>query len=160
MSAFVLISDATLTSAAATISAPVDTAYRMFRVTMFVVKDGTPGTPLVQLNSDSGTNYARQILTADSTTVSAARQTGQTSISTSGLAASTAAVYQLEVSKPLAGIPARATLTMASLDSSILYRAVSGEWSNTADLISSIDLSLSAGNFAAGTRILVEGAAP
>lgn len=163
--AFELISDTTLTSAAASIQAGVSTDYRRFRLTLYVVKDATDGAVSVRFNSDSGANYAWQEVKAVDTAVSGARSTAQAAITVNqAIDADDTGLYLVEVEKPLASTTGRCTATASLIDNAgtpaIEVFAVSGEWSNTSDLISSIAVLASAGNFAAGTRLLVEGAKP
>jgi hypothetical protein len=147
-------------------TAVLDTDYRMFRVTFYAVKDATDGTVSLRLNADSGANYAYQDITADSTTVDGARVTGATAIvlDTDGLVdGSSAALFTVEVNKPLTTTPARTTSTasyMQATGPAINYEAVVGEWANTADLIDEITVLASAGSFAIGTRCVIEGAQP
>lgn len=166
--AFELISDTTLTSAAASISASVSTDYRRFRLTLYVLKDATAGEALIRFNADSGANYTWQLAYASATTAASSRVTGSAYIPATGgqfnIAASSPALCTVEVEKPLASTPARtvgSTSLFADLTTdAVALTEVSGEWSNTADLISSVAIVASAGNFAAGTRLLVEGAQP
>ena len=167
MSAFVLISDQTLTSPASSISASVETTYRKFRVSLFVVKDGTNGNINLQVNADGGANYSDQALMADNTTVAATRDTGQTSVrltEAGALLASATALATVELEKPLATTPGRLTYQMANIgtggSTAITLNTGSAQWSNTADLISSITVTASGGSLATGTRMLVEGAQP
>ena len=166
VASFVLLSDETLAAPAASMTATVDTAYRMFRVTFFPVKDATDGTLSLRLNADSGANYAYQDISADSTTVDGARVTGATAIvlDTDGLMdGSSAGLFTIEVEKPLTTTPARTTSQasyMQTTGPALNYEAISGEWANTADLIDEITVLASAGDFAIGSRMLIEGAAP
>jgi len=163
---FVLLSDETLAAPAASMTATVDTAYRMFRVTFFPVKDSTDGTLSLRLNADSGANYAYQDITADSTTVDGAGVTGAAAIvlDTDGLMdGSSAGLFTIEIKKPLTTTPARTTSQasyMQTTGPALNYEAISGAWANTADLIDEITVLASAGNFAIGSRLLVEGVEP
>jgi len=156
-----IISDTTLGSAASSIAVSVDT-YTKFRVTVFAIKDGTAGSVSVRLNADSGANYAYQELKAVNAAVSAARATGQTSfIVNQAIGASQVALFTFEITKPLTTTPARFTNSSSIMDNAgtpaIELFKVSGEWANTADLITAITVLASVGDFAAGTRVIVEG---
>ena len=162
MSGFVLLSDETLAAPAASMTATVDTAYRMFRVTFFGIKDGSAGALLLRLNGDSGANYIIQGLLADSTTLTGDRRTAQTSIYApySTLTANNPAMFLYEIEKPLTTTPARVTFSSAVLLPSLSVGSQSAEWANTADLIDEITVLASSGNFAIGSRMLIEGAKP
>lgn len=155
------INTTVLASAAASITVSgIDTDYRKFRLTLYVIKDGTGGLVQYRFNGDSGTNYALEYILANSTTVSAERQTGQTQLSLARAISFTAndvGVETIEVSKPLATTPARVTASASIISTNIRYEANVGEWNNTADAISSITILVSAGNFAANTRVLTGG---
>jgi len=163
-SAFTLIEDAVLGSAAASITFSTGlTDYTKFRLTLYVIKDGSSAPVYMRLNGDTGTNYARQTLDANSTAVTGARATGATEyrpINTQ-LFASNPAILTAEIAKPLTTTPARITSSLASINTAgnIILWTGAGEWSNTADLISSISILASAGDFAANTRAVLEGAA-
>lgn len=166
MAGFTLIDDVVLESAASAINIPVDTAFRKFRVTVFVIKDGTDGAVQLRLNATAGTGYAYQDISADSTTVDGARVTGaaQIVLTTDGLMdGGSAGLFTIEIEKPLATTPARVTAQSSYLQATgpaINYEAIAGEWANTSDLISAINVLAGAANFAIGTRVLIEGAAP
>ena len=162
-SAFTLIGDTVLGSPAASITFNTGlTDYTKFRLTLYVIKDGTGGLAQYRFNGDSGTNYALEYLLANDTAVTSERKTGETQLAFARAIAFTAnatGIATLEVSKPLATTPARTTSSAAIISTNIRYEADSGEWANTADLISSITILASAGDFAANTRAVLEGAA-
>ena len=165
MAGFTLIEDQVLGSAAASITFNTGlTDYTKFRLTVYVVNDGSAKIPNVRFNADSGTNYAYQYLDVTSTSVGSARSTGQTVIplAVSSTAANSTSMFTFEVSKPLATTPARTTSNSAVMSGGgpvILMDILAGEWNNTSDLISSIAVLASAGNFDTGTRAVLEGAA-
>ena len=133
----------------------------MFRITAYIVKDGSAGNVLVTLNGDTGTNYDEQRLFGSSTTVSAIRNTGQTSFPATytQIAASEAATIDLTVAKPLAAAAGMLLAQGARLGSGGIDRdSIAGIWNNTSSLISQIDIASSSGNFAAGTVAVLEGA--
>lgn len=161
-SAFTLIEDTVLGSAAASITFNTGlTNYTKFRLTLYVIKDGSGGSIQLRFNGDSGTNYARQSLLASATLVQGARATGQTSISNQNAqTASAAGLHLFEISKPLTTTPARVIYPCSYIaGGSVVLDEVVGEWNNTADAISSISVLSSSGNFAANTRCTLEGAA-
>lgn len=162
--AWTVIDSETLAAPASSISfTGIDTTYKMFRITAYIVKDGTDGLVQLRMNNDSGANYDAQRLRGDSTTVDAARATGDTSINCnrngeSGLSQT----LEIVVAKQVAGSPAMVLWDQVMLDNAgtpaMNKFNIAGRWNNTADLISRIDLIASAGNFAAGTVVVLEGA--
>jgi len=164
MSAFELIDDVELGSAAASITVTgIDTDYRRFRLTFFGIKDGSAGRLQIRFNGDTGSNYARQVLHATGASVAGARAT-TTSIdlnaSHSNIEPNTAVTLTVEVEKPAAGVPARVTAKYAYMieASGVAHLSASAEWNNTANLIDEIIVLASATNFATGTRLVIEGA--
>jgi len=164
---FVLLSDETLAAPAASMTATVDTAYRMFRVTFFGIKDGTPGYGIIRLNSDAGNNYIYQRISADNTTVAGVRGSANAALrpmSAFDIAANGTQMWTCDIEKPLATTPARATSSGSIFGDlatdAICYESATNEWANTADLIDEITVLASAGDFAIGSRMLVEGVEP
>lgn len=158
-----VIDSTTLGSAAASISfASIDSKYKLFRVTAYVVKDATAHQATLRINNDSGANYDYQRLNGSSTTVSAARVTGQTSIlltPTETIAANSIAQFSIIIGKQIAGSAAM-VLSDGTFDATSVGRVkadIAARWNNTADLINRIDLISSSGNFAAGTVVVLEG---
>ena len=160
--AWAVIGSATLGSAAASISfTGIDTSYRMFRITAYIVKDGTGGDVGLRFNNDSGSNYAYQRLSGSSTSVAAARVTGQTLIDCDfgALQANENGTYVFTIAKQVTGSAAMAVGgSVAYASGPVLVEAqVAGIWSNAADLISRIDVVSGNANFAAGTVAVLEG---
>lgn len=154
-----VIGSITLGSAASSVSfTGIDTTYRMFRVTAYIVKDGTQGTVRLRFNNDSGSNYDRQNLRGSSTTVSAARTSGDTHIDTNTIAANEAGTVCFVIAKQLATTAAMvvADVTLPTTGPALTTERLAGRWNNTADLISRIDLLPNNGNFAAGTTVVLE----
>lgn len=157
------IARTTLTGAAASVSFnPVPSDFRKFFLVGYLVKDGTADEPLLRLNNDSGANYVEEELSVTSTTVAVERKTAQTSIeltANNAIGASDVGLIMIEISKPLAGEVARVTNRTSFVDPSLFiwYAALAAEWSNTAALISRIDILAASGNFAANTTILLWG---
>jgi hypothetical protein len=158
-SAWTVIDSETLAAPASSISfTGIDTTYKMFRVTAYLIQDGSAGRPLLRLNNDSGTNYDWQRVSASDTTVSASRVTGDTSIDIGGDSnANQVMTHTITIAKQLAGSPAMVVGDRYN-DAGIWLRHHGARWNNTADLISRIDLIASAGNFAAGTVVVLEAA--
>ena len=161
--AWTVIGSTTLASPASSISFATGlSGYTMFRITAYIVKDGTLGAIQMRINNDSGANYDDQTLSGNSTAVGAARQTGQTQwpFPQSAVAASTNATLEVTISKSVSTSPALAVASFTFIpngESSVGEGRSAGRWNNTADLISRIDLISSSGNFAAGTVALLEG---
>ena len=160
-----VIDSETLAAPAASISfTGIDTTYKMFRVTLYSIKDGTAGALQLRLNNDSGNNYAYQDITGDDTTVNGARATGQAQfVLTTGetMDDATAGTFEIVIGKTVAGSAAMLLSKGAyyhTTTPALNYESIAGIWSNTADLISRIDLIVSAGNFASGTVCVLEGA--
>jgi hypothetical protein len=160
MAGFTLIEDTVLGSAAASITFSDLGDWTKFRLTLYAIGDGSAKVVSARLNGDTGTNYARQQLGANSTTVAGERVTGDTDFninSVATLGANQMMLCTLEISKPLTTTPARGTASVA-YNSTVVLEEFAYEWNNTADLISSITILSSSGNFAAGSRAVLEGA--
>ena len=158
--AWTVIGSTTLASPAASISfASIDSKYKMFRVTAYLLGDASGKVVSTRFNNDSGANYDYQHVTGSDTTVSAARSTGQTDIDfPSGLAANQSETFTMVVAKQVTGSPAMVLIDAALTDSGGFTKGnIAGRWNNTADLINRIDLISSSGNFAAGTVVVLEG---
>lgn len=155
--AWTVLGSQVLESAAASVSFPgISTTYRMFRVTAYIVKDGTNGQVRLRLNADSGSNYDDQLLRGDNTTVSASRTTSATQLTTGNtITASNVAAIEIVIAKQLAASTAM-MLSRMFMGSAQILDSKAGRWNNTADLISRIDLLSSSGNFAAGTTVVLE----
>jgi len=155
------IETVTLGSAAASISFSTGlSTYKFFRLTIYLVNDANAGACTLTFNADTGANYAKQRISANGATVAGARATGQTGINLGGfnLSANDPFNGTVIVAKPAAGVKGQ-TIAQTSLeDSANIVMDVNGaEWDNTADVISSMVLTKSSGNFAAGTTFLLEG---
>jgi len=165
MAGFTLIEDQVLGSAAASITFSTGlTDYTKFRLTLYGIKDASAGRLQFRCNGDTGSNYARQTVFASGTGLASARAT-TTSVdlnaSHNNIQASTPFLCTLEVVKPLSSLPARMTTEFSWIQDAagVAYIGATAEWNNTADLISSISILASAGDFAIGTRAVLEGAA-
>lgn len=165
MSAFTLLYDSgPLAAPASSITATVDTTYRKFRVTLYAIKDASAAVIQMRINGDSGANYSQQSIIANSTSALAARTTQQAvDITLNQLGASQPFMATVDIEKPLSSLPARINVATSYMNAGpdIVYEARGASWSNVADLVSEIAVFVNgSGNFAAGTRMVVEGAAP
>ena len=160
MAGWTEIESTTLASAAASVSFTTGlSGYKFFRLTIYIVNDANSKQVYLRFNNDSGSNYTWQRITGSSTSVTGNRATGEAQIAIQQtMAASQSNSYQCLISKPAAGVKAQVTV-QAGQDTSPVLILVGGEWDNTADLISRIDVLASSNNFAAGTSLLLEGLA-
>lgn len=167
MSGFFLIEDRVLAAPASSVVFNTGlNDFTRFHLTVFAVKDGTDGRPLIRLNGDSAGNYIYQDITADGSTVDGARtganQTAYSLCTDNDMDGGSSGLFTVDIQKPLATLPARIqseSSYMQATGPAINYEAIVGQWTNTGSLISSITVLLLAdGNFAAGTRLLLEGA--
>lgn len=161
---WVRIDSTTLESAAASVTFSSGlSGYKFFRLTAYVANDGSGKNIGLRLNGDSGSNYALQRITANSTTVAGARQTSMAHIEMytgNQVAASNYASYSVLIAKPSASVPAQVVSAQGSNALPDLG-LVGGQWGNTAASITSIEVMVSggSGNFAAGSSFLLEGLA-
>lgn len=164
-----LLSETILTSAQATISVPnIPQGYRDLQVVLVARGDSaaTNVNTLIQFNGDTGANYEQSRLAGNASSASSALLTGQTS----GLVALTPAANAL-ASSPATSIidilgytdttfkktwVARQAASDSTTTADYAVQIIGGQWANTA-AITSILLSISAGNFAAGSAVRVYG---
>ena len=151
-----------LTGTAASVSFATGlSGFQKFFLVCYGIGDGSSHRQLLRINNDSGANYAYQGLSADGATVAGARTTGATSINLHEwypVKASSVGMTVIEISKPVAGEVARVTARAGGDPAAgIAFEATAAEWTNTADVISRIDILNNTANFAAGTRILLYG---
>ena len=133
--------------------------YKFFRLTIYIVNDANSGQATVTLNGAS-TAYAEQRVQVASTTVIGSRSAPAYLVATDGIGANHRGNISLLIAKPAAGVKAQGILQSGQGDTTAINLNLNGgEWDNTADLISSITINKSSGNFAAGTSILLEGLA-
>lgn len=151
-----------LGAAVASISfADIDSAFRMFRMTLYIINDNNACSVLLRLNNDSGGNYDRQQILADHVEITSLRDNSQTSYRvTNGanLGANETLLAAVTIAKQIVGEEARIE-SRASYGGTNdpFWVNVGGAWQNAADLINRIDIISSSGNFAASTRIVLEG---
>ena len=170
MAGWTEIESTTLASPAASVSFTTGLGgYAFFRLTVFALKSSGTATVIVRLNNDSGTNYAFQQIAANSTTITGARSTTQSSVGLTDSAGwdtsqGTTAMFTALIAKPSATVKAQA-IGMSNYpagtpgNTSGELNLIGGEWANTADAISRIDVLNGSGDFAIGSTFLLEGLA-
>lgn len=162
-----VVASTVLAAAAASIVLTALPAYRMFIVQGYLVKSSGTVTMALRLNADSGTNYAFQQITANSTSVAGVRSTSQSAVlvtDSSGWDTSQGAQMQFRVviAKSAGGGKAQ-VLGQSSYPAGTPgntageLNLVAGEWPNTSDLVTSISLTPSSGTLEAGTSVVVYG---
>jgi len=146
-----------LGTAAASITFPFPTGFKELWLICQIIK-ATSGTVGLTINADGGTDYDKQYLLGNSTGVTGARATGQTSIVLAGSQAipdAGAGLYSIRVTKELAGAKALVSAGCAVFadlaTDALVVSGDAGIWSNTADLMTSVTLTASAGNLAANS---------
>ncbi len=159
--AWAFVESQTLASAASSVvMSGLDTTYRMFRVTAYLIKDGTSGDLGVRLNNDSGNNYNYQVLAADGSTPSATRTAIANAFTpmSSSMGSNGIASLTITVAKQRTTSPAMFIANAAQNSGSLATSRTGGRWNDGSKLISRIDLISSSGNFAAGTSVKLEAA--
>ncbi len=153
-----------LTEPAASISfAAIDPSFRMFRLTLFLVKDANAGQAELRLNNDSGANYDQQYMNFNNNAKLGGRNAGLDSLRINNydnIGAGGLLVADILIAKQLAATHARIQSYASYAGGSVnpLIDLVTAEWNNAADLISRIDIVESGANgFAAGSRAVLEG---
>ena len=152
-----------LASAAASFSfTGIDAAFRMFRLTCYIIKDANAGQVELRLNNDSGGNYNQQYMNINHATRTSARNAGLDSLRVTNfdnLAANGVLLAEILIAKQIAGQEGRIQ-SQASYEGSAdpMLDFVVAQWANTADLINRIDIVESSINeFAIGSRVVLEG---
>lgn len=123
----------------------IDSNFRFFRITCFFGSNA--GNALyLRFNNDSGNNYATQVISAGTTTVSAFRQSAQPQIITDsgGVLTGHPHVCTMVVSKTLTTVKAAVT-GQTTREDPPTWINFGGMWANTSALINRIDLFPSAG---------------
>ncbi len=140
----------------------IDAAFRMFRLTLYIIKDGNAGQVELRLNNDSGGNYNQQYMNISHATRTSARNAGLDSLRVTNydnLAANGVLLADILIAKQITGQEGRIQ-SHASYEGSAdpMVDLVSAQWANAADLINQIDIVESGANeFAAGSRAVLEG---
>ena len=152
-----VIGKSTLAAAAASVSFQFPPVYRAVMVEWWI-NTSQDAAIWLRLNNDSGANYSRQYIGANGVTVSGARETEskiRTVNSTGGTDGASASIL---VVKTTAAAKAQVIQTGGMLaPASIRLELIGGEWNNTADLLSRIDILPSAGNLDTNTAITLWG---
>lgn len=159
-----LISEQSLAVAASSIAFTVDEAeYKRFRLFLYALYGATPGTAYVQLNGDTAGNYNRQRTFGDNATLTSLRSTGESRMelnsSVTALANGSLFAY-LDLSKPGASVEACGFSRCGFEEvtsGDIRLDLIAHEWTNVADLITSILIGTTAGEFQIGTLAVLEG---
>ena len=156
-----VIGHSVLAAAAASISFQFPSVYRAVLVEAYIKRDANAGAVWMRLNGDSGNNYSYQYISATSTTVAGARATAQAQWLldvTSTIDANSYQSFSALVMKTTAAAKAQ-LVDVSSYDpaASIGLELTGGEWGNTADLMSRLDVLSASNNFAAGTSISLWG---
>lgn len=143
----------------------IESRFRLFRLWV----QGGPATDgeqlYLRLNNDSGANYDRQELLANSTSLTGSRTQGDTSLRLSNTNADGAklGLYTVEIAKVSASVGGVVTIHgsfpgQLSGNQPLLSQGA-GLWNNTVDLIESIEIFASSGDIASGTVAVLEGRA-
>lgn len=156
-----VIGDSVLSGAAASVSFQFQPVYRAVMVSGYIHKDGTANTAYLTFNGDTGANYSRQTIEVDGAGNNAQRVTGASNylLYWSAIAASMEAHFEALVTKTTAAAKAQ-VVHIGDFDRAgptICIELSGGEWSNTADLLSRIDIGATTGNFAAASSFTLWG---
>lgn len=157
-----VIGSSVLAAAAASVSFQFPPVYRAVLIDAAYIKFVTAsGSIYLRCNGDSGANYAQQKITANGATVAGARLTAQAqiNISNDNIGAGDDSVSSILVVKSTAAAKAQMTwIEDHEAGAPAPYLVLGGgEWGNTADLLSRIDLLASANSFAINTAITLWG---
>ena len=151
-----------LTGTAASVSfASLSTNYRMFRLTCFAEMTADMNI-LLRLNNDSAGNYSYAEVT---NTTAVATATAQTAILLNGTlnfnsGATDEALFEILITKQVAAQKAKTLSRMSGPNAgadNVGLCDTAGHWTNTADLISRIDVLTSTSTFMADSRFTLEG---
>lgn len=159
------IDEQVLGAPAASISfAGLDTSFTLFRLTAYVIKDGTRSLIFLRLNADVGANYDHQHINGEAAVLAGSRTVAGNRWDAGGhnnLAANQEMNFVYTIAKPSAGEVAQGVWGIGIIDLAGLEVEFSGgQWNNIAALISQIDVLTLAGNLDTGTRVLLEGGKP
>jgi hypothetical protein len=152
----------TLTGTAASVSfQSINSAYTAFRLTAYIENDGNAKSVYIRLNNDSGGNYDYVYVEGEGAlgTAAAAAQAEFSMWPTTTLAASESGLIEALIMKPTTAQEAHAHIRATVLGGATVPSVfvTSGTWQNVADLISRIDVVAATNNFAANTRVILEG---
>lgn len=143
------LADVTLGGAGLTINSGAIAAKRFIRILLEITGNATAVTNLLRFNGDSSANYSRTI---SANSAGATNNTAQTFIEIEGSGSTTRKFYVIDI------------INVASLPKIVIVNGGNqgnmqhciGTWNNTADLISSIEIS-AVTNLSVGTRMQVFG---
>lgn len=156
-----VIGSSVLAAAAASIRFDFPPVYRAVLVEAFIKRDANAGDVWLRLNGNTGSNYSYDYASANSGTVSAGRVTAQAQWLLNVYSTIDANSYQsfsALVTKTTAGANAQlVSVSTYNPAASMGLEITGGQWSNTADLMSRIDVLSSSNNFAANTSITLWG---
>ena len=157
-----LIAQATLSAAASSVAFHFSPMYRLFICETYIVNDASDKDVSITLNGDTGANYDYQYITGSGTAKSAARVTGTAAwLTTTDNDLDATQDYQSTfiVAKSVAGEEAQLLhqVSYQIVGDLIMLELLAGQWSNTADLITRLDIVASSNNFAAGSAFALYG---
>ena len=153
-----VIKSSVLAAAAASVSFQFPSVYRAVLVEGWT-KDTVSAFFYIRVNNDTGANYTVQQIEVGSTSVTGSRLTGQTKWSGPGVTGIAGQLqFSLFIAKTTAAAKAQMTMIASiGLAASIGMDITGGEWGNTADLLSRVDIFPSGGNFDVNTSITLWG---
>lgn len=137
--------------------------YRNFRLLCNIEKDGTPSAIGLQCNGDSNANYSRTSFRMHSSTPVTNTVTGQDRVATlAAVGASDRQTIEFMIAKVIA--TQEATIGAESSvqsdgdgDAGIQWEILAGEWTNVTELLESLTVLATSGNFAVGSQFMLEG---
>ena len=156
-----VIGHSVLAGAAASVRFDFPPVYRAVLIEAYIKKDASGGNVYIRCNNDSGVNYSYQYIHAQDVTVTGARQTGATQWNLS-VVTTLQGDSRMSLSALVVKTTAAARGQMVGVfnynDAAIIRAELAGgEWNNTTDLLTRIDVSTPTGNFAANTSITLFG---
>lgn len=137
--------------------------YRQFRLIANIEKDGSASAIGLQCNGDSGGNYSRTSFRAHSATRVTSTDVAQDRVATlAAVGAGDRQLIQFMIEKVIAG--QEATIGAESSvqsdgdgDAGVQFEIIGGEWTNTTDLLESLTVLATSGDFASGSQFMLEG---
>lgn len=157
-----LIATATLGAPATGITVGgISTDYRMFEMVGWTLKDANTGQYQIRFNNDGGSNYNYELVNAANTSFGATQRTAAYTgiLNSPGSDASTAGAIVATFSKPITSVRAGLVALWSYITSAaIVAELTGGDWMNTADQITRVDLLAISNNLATGSTITLGGA--
>lgn len=153
-----VIGSSVLTAGAASVSFQFPPVYRAVLIECWDKQSGGGGSRLLRLNNDSAGNYSAQIITASAAAVAGVRRTAQTSIRVDAeLAADLSTKGSMSILVVKTTAAARAQVVVITnppkAPADIALGLVGGEWNNTTDLLTRVDIVDAGGTMVANTSI-------